>query len=84
MGTGEATLLSIDCPNGTEISLSAVATNTGNPMFDAGIIPSTSDVNTYCMNSAFTDPDSCSSKLNTQAMKNDLTTKCVDKSLQSC
>lgn len=58
MGTGEATALSIDCPNGTVINLDKLAINTGNPMFAAGIIPSDSDINTYCLNT-FEDPDQC-------------------------
>lgn len=69
MGTGDKTALSVDCPNGTVINLNAVATNTGNPMFDVGIIPNTAEVNNYCMNSAFVDPNNCSSNLDTAAIK---------------
>lgn len=60
MGSGKATALTVDCPNGTVINLDKLAINTGNPMFATGIIPSNSDVNTYCLNS-FDDPYQCSS-----------------------
>ena len=62
MGQGVATVMSIDCPNGTVINLDKKAINTGSPMFAAGIIPSNSEVNDYCLNT-FEDPENCSSKL---------------------
>lgn len=83
MGQGVATALSLDCPNGTIINLDQKATNTGNPMFAAGIVPSDSDVNDYCMN-VFEDPADCSNKLDQSALKNYIQTKCVDKQLQTC
>jgi hypothetical protein len=58
--TGDYSAFSIECPAGTVIDISATAENTGNPIYDIGIIPSTAEVNTYCMNSAFTDANSCS------------------------
>lgn len=65
------------------VNLDKLAINTGNPMFAAGIIPSDSDINTYCLNT-FEDPNQCSSKLDTVALKSFLQTNCVDKQLQKC
>ena len=70
MGVGEhteATALSIDCPNGSEINLTKVAINTGNPMFATGIIPNNAEVNDYCLNT-FEDANQCSSKLDQVAI----------------
>ena len=79
----EASAMSLSCPNGSVINLTAQAINTGNPMFAAGIIPNTAEVNDYCLNT-FEDPDNCSSKLDTQAIQNQLQTQCVDQGKQSC
>ena len=83
MGQGVATVMSIDCPNGTVINLDKKAINTGSPMFAAGIIPSNSEVNDYCLNT-FEDPENCSSKLDQQALKNYIQIECVDKGSQTC
>ena len=58
---GPASAISIDCPSGTVVTLTKKAENTKKPILDFGIIPNTADVNTYCSNSAFTDPENCSS-----------------------
>jgi len=77
--TGKYTALSIDCPAGTVIDLTAKAENTGAAIFDYGIIPSTADVNTYCMSSAFEDADNCSSYMNNADFDAKLNADCVGK-----
>ena len=60
---------SVECPAHTVISVDAIATNTEKAIFDVGIIPSTVSINTYCQNSAFTDPDNCSSYVDSAAIR---------------
>ena len=52
-------------------------------MFSAGIIPSDSEVNDYCLNN-FEDPADCSSQLDQAKLQNYIQTKCVDQGKQTC
>ena len=76
-------MISLDCPNGTVIDLTKNAINTGNPMFAAGIIPSDSEVNDYCLNN-FEDPEHCSSQLDQAKLQSYIQTQCVDQGKQTC
>lgn len=60
------------------IQISAIADNTGKDIFDSGIIPS-SNVNTYCTNTAFEDTAKCSSFFKTELLKTSLAKSCVGK-----
>ena len=73
----EATAMQIECPVGTTIDLTAVAANTNEAIFNAGIIPSTSKVNNYCQRSALGDDDVCSDYILRDKMMDDLTASCV-------
>lgn len=50
------------------LSTTAIAENTGAPLLDFGIIQASSDSFNYCANSAFTDPNNCSSYVNTSKL----------------
>jgi len=77
---GDYSAFSIDCPAGTVIDITAKAENTGKAIYEVGIIPSTADVNTYCSNTAFTDTNDCSSKVDTSKFRTTLQDSCVGKS----
>lgn len=79
---GPASAIAVECPSGTVVSITKKADNTGSSILDFGIIPNTADVNTYCMNSAFTDAANCSSYVNKVSLTRDLVSKCVGQ--QSC
>ena len=75
----EQMAIPMKCNSGL-ISLDSVSTNTDKPIFDAGIIPKSSDQNTYCTNESFEDPAKCSSFLDTVALKSFLQDNCEGKS----
>ena len=68
----------IQCTTGI-IDIDAVGEETGKPIFDAGIIPKSSSVNTYCANSAFEDPAKCSSYLKKDKLTQDIKSECIGK-----
>ena len=51
------------------LSTTAIATNTGLPIFDAGVIPQSSSSFSYCSAGAFTDAAGCSGYLDKDALK---------------
>jgi len=61
------------------ISLDYKTEKTGEIIFESGIIPSSSDVNTYCANSAFKDPANCSSLIDQKSLRELLMERCVGK-----
>lgn len=74
----EAMAIPIECSTGV-ISLDKTATNTDEAIFDAGIIPKSSDKNSYCTSASFEDPANCSSFLKVDAMRAFLEDNCVGK-----
>ena len=69
----------IECPKGTLVDLTTIAMNTDKPVFEAGIIPNTSDVKNYCLNSEFEDTNDCSSYLDMDKLTRALNDDCVGK-----
>lgn len=67
-----ASAFTVECKGGAVINMDAIASNTNKPIFDAGILSSAADVNTYCTNSAFEDADNCSSYLDTSLLESEL------------
>lgn len=67
--------------------MDAIAANTNKPLYDAGILSSAADVNTYCTRSAFEDADNCSSYLDMDTLTSELSacdgeTSCTIKNLK--
>ena len=75
--------LSIDCPNETLIAkLDTIADNTQKPVYEVGIIASTTEDKTFCSNSALGDDNFCKDLIDRTELDKFLTTDCVGK--QSC
>jgi len=70
--------LALTCDTGF-LSIDALSDKTGELVFDVGIIPVSTNVNTYCSNSAFDDPISCSDLIDRAALKVTLEEICVGK-----
>ena len=60
--------MTLMCPSGV-ISIDATSEKTGEMIFDLGIIPNQSPINTYCSNQAFKDPANCSSLLKMDTLR---------------
>lgn len=72
---GQASSLALSCTSGT-INMAATSSDTGSPIFSAGIIPSDSMVTNYCSNSAWDDPNSCSSYIDQAALETEMYSRC--------
>ena len=68
--------VALSCSSGV-ISIDAIAANTDKPLYDTGIIPSTSSMKTYCTNSMMEDEFKCSDYLNKEKIAQQLQEDCV-------
>ena len=64
------------------MSTKAIAANTGQPIFQAGVIPQSATSFSFCSASAFTDPAECSSYLDVTALEAKIDEECAGK--KSC
>ena len=65
----------LQCAAGV-ISTTAIAENTGKPIFEAGVIPQSADSFSSCSATAFTDAAKCSSFLDTAALTAKIIKEC--------
>ena len=73
--------INLQCSAGL-LSTTVIASNTGEAIFQAGVIPQDSDSFGFCSASAFTDPANCSSYLDVAGLEAKINTECVGK--KSC
>lgn len=64
------------------LSTTAIASNTGAAIFQAGVIPQSADSFAWCSAQAFTDPVNCSSYLDVTALEAAISNQCMGK--KSC
>ena len=77
--TSNYSVIPISCSTGV-ITLDAKSKHTGEPIFETGIIPKSSDSDFYCKNESFKDPANCSSFLDRDKVKKWVNDHCSGKS----
>ena len=73
--------LNLQCQAG-QLSTTAIAANTGQKIFQAGVIPQSATSFSFCSASAFIDPAECSSYLDLTALEAKINDECSGK--KSC
>ena len=73
---GQKTSLRLACPTGTQFNLEAVAANTKETLFDAGVIPDDAPFNTYCSSDNKPALDVCKNVLDKAALYHRILFEC--------